>query len=257
MTIYLYKKTHNKTGLQYLGKTKRNPFEYKGSGIVWSRHITQHGYDVTTEILRECQTNEEIKDWGLYYSRLWNVVESKEWANLKEECGDGGDMGSEEVYQRHKISINRPESKKRKSENLKKTLSLPEIREKRSRISKEIATRPEIIQKRMEYLNSQEFKKIMSGDNSPAKRPEVREKRRQYMLTDKNPSRNTDVVAKRTGKNNCWYDHTIWNFIHSNGLEETCTKQELMKKYNELKPTGMSMLVNKRRLHYKGWKLKN
>jgi len=33
MTIYLYKKTHNVTGLQYLGKTTRNPFTYKGSGV--------------------------------------------------------------------------------------------------------------------------------------------------------------------------------------------------------------------------------
>ena len=90
MTIYLYKKTHNKTGLNYLGKTTQDPHKYKGSGKRWQNHIKKHGYDVTTEILRECQTNEEVREWGLYYSALWNVVESKEWANLKEEYGDGG-----------------------------------------------------------------------------------------------------------------------------------------------------------------------
>jgi hypothetical protein len=91
MTIYyLYIKTHNKTGLKYLGKTIRDPYQYKGSGKRWSAHIKKHGYDVTTEILRECASNEEIKEWGLYYSKLWNIVDSLEWANLKLEEGDGG-----------------------------------------------------------------------------------------------------------------------------------------------------------------------
>ena len=30
MTIYLYKKIHNKTGLQYLGKTSKDPYAYSG-----------------------------------------------------------------------------------------------------------------------------------------------------------------------------------------------------------------------------------
>jgi hypothetical protein len=91
---YLYKKTHNKTGLQYLGKTTRDPNVYKGSGLRWTNHINEHGYDVTTEILRECSSNEEVKEWGVYYSKLWNVVQDYNWANLKEECGDGGDTSA-------------------------------------------------------------------------------------------------------------------------------------------------------------------
>lgn len=95
MTIYLYKKTHNKTGLQYLGKTiSKDPHEYQGSGVYWKRHITEHGYDVHTEILKECSTEEELTRWGLYYSRLWNVAESKEWANLMEENGSGGSLNT-------------------------------------------------------------------------------------------------------------------------------------------------------------------
>lgn len=89
--IYLYVKTHNKTGLKYLGKTKsKDPHIYRGSGKLWTNHIKKHGYDVTTEILFQSESNEEIKQQGLYYSKLWNIVESKEWANLKEESGDGG-----------------------------------------------------------------------------------------------------------------------------------------------------------------------
>ena len=88
--IYLYIKTHRKTGLKYLGKTNQDPYTYKGSGKRWNSHIEKHGNDVDTEILRECKDNEEIRTWGLYYSDLWQVVDSPEWANLKPEAGDGG-----------------------------------------------------------------------------------------------------------------------------------------------------------------------
>jgi len=89
-TIYLYLKTHNKTGLKYLGKTVQDPTKYKGSGKRWNNHIKKHGYDVTTEILFESVDASEIKDKGVYYSNLWNIVESNEFANLKIEEGDGG-----------------------------------------------------------------------------------------------------------------------------------------------------------------------
>jgi len=97
MCIYLYVKTHNITGLKYLGKTiAKDPHKYKGSGKYWQSHIKQHGYDVTTTILQECQTEDEVKYWGLYYSNLWNILttrdtnDKKVWANLKVESGDGG-----------------------------------------------------------------------------------------------------------------------------------------------------------------------
>jgi hypothetical protein len=90
MPIYLYIKTHKITGLNYLGKTTQNPFTYPGSGLHWKRHLQKHGNHVHTIVLQECTTNEEISRWGIYYSGLFNVVESKEWANLKPESGDGG-----------------------------------------------------------------------------------------------------------------------------------------------------------------------
>lgn len=91
MTIYLYKKTHNITGLKYLGKTiSKDPYSYTGSGVRWTNHLKKHGYDITTEILRECQTEDELIEWGQYYSKLWNIVENKEWANLKAEAGPKG-----------------------------------------------------------------------------------------------------------------------------------------------------------------------
>ena len=103
MSIYLYLKTHNQTGLKYLGKTiKADPHKYTGSGTYWLHHLKTHGYDYSTEILKECQTEEELKHWGLYYSNLWNIVESEEFANLKEESGDGGKNSTETKIKKSK-----------------------------------------------------------------------------------------------------------------------------------------------------------
>ena len=91
MSTYLYVKTHNRTGLKYLGKTvKEDPHAYPGSGVRWRKHLDKHGYDYSTQILRICESKEEVCEWGRHYSKLWNVIESEEWANLKLEEGDGG-----------------------------------------------------------------------------------------------------------------------------------------------------------------------
>lgn len=88
--MYLYVKTHNITGLKYLGKTKGDPFKYKGSGVKWTHHIRKHGYNVNTIILLATEDTNELKETGLFFSRLWNIVLSDEWANLTEEEGQGG-----------------------------------------------------------------------------------------------------------------------------------------------------------------------
>jgi len=84
-------KTHKITGLKYLCKTStRNPFTYLGSGKYWKRHIKKHGTQIHTSILEECLTRAELVMWGTFYSKLWNVVNSEDFANLVEERGDGG-----------------------------------------------------------------------------------------------------------------------------------------------------------------------
>lgn len=106
--IYLYLKTHNVTGLKYLGKTVQNPFVYEGSGKYWLNHINKHGNDVNTEILFESSNIEEIKNVGLYFSNLWNVVESKQYANLIPEYGTGGDTSmcfTEETLDKIRTSL--------------------------------------------------------------------------------------------------------------------------------------------------------
>lgn len=91
--LYLYVKT-SPLGLKYLGKTVKNPYKYMGSGVVWKKHLKKHKFDqqdIKTEILFETYSVQELQDKGIYYSRLYNVVEEPSWANLREEQGDGGD----------------------------------------------------------------------------------------------------------------------------------------------------------------------
>ena len=75
MTIYyLYIKTHNTTGLKYLGQTsKQNPYTYCGSGKDWVKHLNEHGYNVHTEILRECNSKKRIK---LFRKILFNLLQN-------------------------------------------------------------------------------------------------------------------------------------------------------------------------------------
>lgn len=88
--FYLYVKTHNVTGLKYLGYTKQDPFKYKGSGKYWKRHLQKHGPDVSTEIVYASEVYDDIVQEGIFLSEQHQIVSSKNWANLKNEMGDGG-----------------------------------------------------------------------------------------------------------------------------------------------------------------------
>ena len=194
--IYLYVKTHNITGLKYLGKTKsKNPNTYKGSGKRWSNHIKKHGYNVTTKILFQSENPKEIKQMGLYYSRLWNIVQSKEWANLKEESGDGGwnqELATQGLL--NKYGVNRPHLVPGAKEKTQKTifqkygvlhnLNIPYIRDK---------------------CNAALLEKF--GTTNPFNLPEIREKATKNRLITflhkygvENPSQIPEVKSKTKQK---------------------------------------------------------
>lgn len=87
--IYLYVK-QSPLGLKYLGITTKDPYNYPGSGKYWRSHLKYHTFklaDVETEILLKTEDITIISFWGLYYSKLWNIVESENWANLMPESG--------------------------------------------------------------------------------------------------------------------------------------------------------------------------
>ena len=78
----------------YLGKTTLNNHDsYLGSGKYWKLHIKKHNLhpkDIKTWVLHETEDKDDLIKIGLYYSKLFNIVDSKIWANLKDESGDGG-----------------------------------------------------------------------------------------------------------------------------------------------------------------------
>lgn len=96
MKIYLYVKQHRVTGLKYFGMTsKKDPYIYVGSGKHWRRHIKVHGKDIETLTVWEFTNPEECERFALDFSEKNNIVESKEWANLRPENGrDGKPVGS-------------------------------------------------------------------------------------------------------------------------------------------------------------------
>ena len=226
MIIYLYKKTHNKTGLQYLGKTIQDPFTYKGSGDYWVPHIKKHGYDVTTEIIKECTSVEELKHWGLYYSTLWNIVDdrdeagNKKWANLKPEEGQGFATGK-----------HNPMHKTATKEKHKQAINDEAIRQKRQATLRSDECR----QKRQ--LTEQD--------------PETKARRRQAQKISQN---RPEVKEKLSGPNNYRYDHTVYTFVHASGMVEHCTRRHLINNYN-LDTGRVSLLINGTAKQHKGWRL--
>ena len=132
MTIYLYVKTHNKTGLKYLGKTTKDPYAYLGSGVDWKLHLKEHGEEHSTEIIRECQSNQELNEWGRYYSNLWNVANGTQWANRIPETGGGGNHTEErkELFRQQQLGRKKPprtdEHKKKLGDSLRNRIR-PEL----------------------------------------------------------------------------------------------------------------------------------
>lgn len=214
MTFYLLVKTHNITGLKYLCKTSKKEYhKYTGSGHYWKDHLRLHGKNFTTELLKECTTNEEVRIWGQYYSTLWDVVNAKNadgkkiWANLVPEEGQGV------LSETNKIIQNRPEVK-----------------------AKNIAAVKEF------YRNNPQVKEAhrkAALENNPMNKEGVREKHKKAML-------------KFTGKQNKSTDLRLHKFRHENGTEEYCTQNDLKKKYN-LKSCGISHLVNGHKTKAYGW----
>lgn len=183
--FYLYVKTHAVTGLKYLGQTTKNPTSYRGSGVYWCNHLKTHGTAHTTEVLRECKTPDELSEWGIYYSRLWNVVNSDVWANLKEEAGVGGVMG---VIARKKLS-NKKKGSKLSKETKKKMSS--------SHIGKTLSeeTRQKIGQSHTGKVISKEQKETLSRLNTGKPKSESAKKKlsntlkRQYQTGERAPTK--------------------------------------------------------------------
>lgn len=114
MSIYkptwLYIKQHSITGLKYFGKTTKDPIIYQGSGKYWLNHIKHHGKEhVLTIWSKRYDAEDEIRQTAEALSVYFDIVKSKNWANLCNETGmDGGrrDNNHLRIYN----SLTRPEN---------------------------------------------------------------------------------------------------------------------------------------------------
>jgi hypothetical protein len=221
MSIYsLYVKTHRKTGLKYLGKTNQDPHKYPGSGVYWSDHLKKHGNDVATEILHECQTNDEIRELGLHYSALWDIVNAvdehgrKIWANLKPEEGDGGWGGDQNPN-------NMPHVKEAQRQRgiTNNPIHLPGVKEKVQQRTLEAMAEPTIRKKHLDAIHSDSWMTARAA-----------------RVADKAPN----------------FDATIYTWQHKDGTVIHCTQYDLYQMY---KGVNASRLIKGKIKTSKGWRL--
>eukprot|EP01083_Nonionella_stella_P112012 328983_1 len=89
----VYVKTHNITGLKYMGKSTLPTYpqvhKYHGSGPVWLDECRQHGFDYSTEIIGEFNDAIECYNFCIAYSKEHDIKKSDEWANKMWEDGLG------------------------------------------------------------------------------------------------------------------------------------------------------------------------
>ena len=123
-------KKHMLVGIKYLCKTDREDHhKYKGSGKHWKNILKEHGSEhVRTRVIFTTHSRSEFRKVGETLSNKWNIVESKDWANLIPETGHGGGgKHTEERKKRQSIAL-----KGRTNPNKGKTFS----REARDNMSK-------------------------------------------------------------------------------------------------------------------------
>jgi hypothetical protein len=87
--IHLYIKTHRATGKKYFGQTKKNPFEYPGSGKMWKEHLREHGNDVQTEVFGTFSDRDACKAAARKFSSDNDIAKSDLWLNLIPETLGG------------------------------------------------------------------------------------------------------------------------------------------------------------------------
>lgn len=223
MTIYLYVKTHNQTGLKYFGKTKQNPYKYRGSGKYWLNHIRKHGNDVNTEIVFQSTDQKEIEKIGKELSEKWKVTSDNSWANLKDETGDGGwdHINSDrDTFYLKKIGVKNPmlleKSRKKSSKKHKQDYKDHiKIREKLSLEkygTKHYSQNKEALEKRNAVL------KEKYGVDNIAKRKETKEKLKRIRNSEEYKSKNYKICEY------CGKKADPGNFNRWHG--ENCKKKE-------------------------------
>ena len=103
MKTYLYIKRHKTTGLLYFGKTTQSdPYSYTGSGVRWTRHLRVHGKDIETLWVKEFTDKDKLMKFAMLFSKIANITESTNWANIINENGIDGVLKGNEPWNKGK-----------------------------------------------------------------------------------------------------------------------------------------------------------
>lgn len=211
----------------------------QGPEKYWRSHLIKHGFDYSTDILHKCISKAAIKAWGLFYSRLWSVSESKKWANLMDEAAGGGRQ-SEQVRRvisekgRGRIPWNKnkhiwsDEEKKRIGEFTK-------LRGPQSVLT---------IQKRVAKLRGKKRTLVQCDNISKSLSGKPFTESHKKSLRGPRPH----VVAHNR-------DKTKYYFCHQSGITEHCTRTDLIIKYSLTGQLLTKVILGDRKSHA-GWKLK-
>jgi hypothetical protein len=161
----LYIKQHSLTGMRYFGKTIREDiYDYLGSGVKWWNHLNVYGkeYVETIWVSDWFENPIELQQFALAFSEIFDIVDSNEWANLKEEDGlKGGKMSPES-----QLKANKKIKETLNSETYKPTRIKRILAQKERLASKEYLenVKPEKIRKYKETVNSEEWKETTGKD---------------------------------------------------------------------------------------------
>ena len=180
-------------GLNYIGITHRDPYKYKGSGVYWKKHLKFHKFksvDIHTIILFETTDYFELCEKGKYYSELYDIVNSKYWANLIPETGENSVLGMKHSDEtKKKISLihkgrfsgsKNPMFGKIVSEETRKKISNSNIGQKRTQETKnKISNKLKGNKNTLGYKHSEETKKKFSESNrGKRKKPKSEEEKK-------------------------------------------------------------------------------
>lgn len=271
---YLYVKTHTVTGLKYLGYTgKKDPYKYLGSGKYWQSHIRVHGTLITTEILHRCQSKADIKEHGLYYSELWNVVNARDgdgkkiWANLKPESGNGGCISGDNHQMKRPDVVAKISGENHYSNQ--PGYSCPVAGDnhymrqpgydKNRHSSKQPAAKQRVQQQMLalgenHQAKSSEQRLRMRTENPMFNADSVRKLSETLKAMGENhPARKPESIVKRSGINHCYYNPTIYHWKNIKTDEElSLTRRDFMNRINGNK-SHIGAVIRGVQKQYRGW----
>jgi hypothetical protein len=120
---FLYLKRHRDTKLFYFGKTVNDPVKYTGSGKYWKNHLRKYGKNIETVWYKKFYDIYELISFALAFSEIFDISNSKLFANLCEENGLNGGNPGKAATAKTSLALKGRKRTQSSIDKLKKTLS--------------------------------------------------------------------------------------------------------------------------------------